>query len=138
MTDTSFFLSRIQTQIDADNARKAEHGWSLTERRPGGHTIGDLMGAIFAIDNPEDALCFYESYIAWMETLPAEDRSEQYTTAQVARSNIGWCFGEGMDSDRIAMWNTVTGAAHPVFGTMTPTPQEAFAAGLELGEQQRR
>lgn len=130
MAGKQFFLDRIQAAIDSDRQRSAEHGWSFAERTAERHMIGDLCAAVFSIDRAPDALRFYHGYIAWMRDLPAAELPAQYTPEQVARVNIGWLFGEGMDGDRIAMWHTITGAAHPVFGTTLPTPDEALAAGM--------
>lgn len=133
MSGKQFFLDRIQAVIDADRERRQRDGWSFIEHDAEHHTVGDLVAAVMRIDRVADALRFYHGYLAWLTALPAESRSERYTPQQVARSNIGWCFGEGMDRDRIAMWHAVTGAAHPLFGVMDVTPDGAYRAGLKLG-----
>jgi hypothetical protein len=86
-----------------------------------------------AIDNEADALRFYDGCVAHLEAQP--DRKDPADC--VAKANIGWCFGEGMDSDRVAMWRKVCGASHPVFGPMTTKvlPEEAFAAGQQAAQK---
>src|ERR1035437_4613996 len=94
------------------------------------HTIGHLIGAIMSIHNPADAKEFQESYLAWVKEHPADSR---YTPEQIVSANIGWCFGEGMDPSDIAMW-VALGNAHPIFGTVLPTPEKAVQMGLEAGQ----
>ena len=129
----SFYLECIQKQIDKDRKRFARHGYTFVEHDATRQTIGELIGAIFAIDNDSDARRFFDDYVAWMTALPAEDRSPTGTADEVAKSNIGWAFGEGMAAERIAMWRNICGAAHPVFGAWLPTPTEAVRAGLDAG-----
>jgi hypothetical protein len=129
----AFFEQCIQKQIDEDRRRSKEHGWDFKERTIAKHIIGDLIRAVLEIDNPDNALKFYNGYLEYLNDLPEEDKSNDYTMEQIAKANIGWCFGEGMAQNRIQMWNEVTLATHPFFGTITPTPHEAFKAGVEAG-----
>lgn len=130
----SYFETCIQAQINVDRARSTEHGWSFNERGFDRFTIGDLIRAILVIDNPTDAKAFYVSYV---EELNKRDDLKDPAEA-IARANIGWCFGEGMARERIAMWVETTSSAHPVFGTMVEplTPEDAFEAGRRMGEAQ--
>lgn len=93
-------------------------------------TIGELYSAVLDIDNDEDARRFFGGYVEWLAGRPDCDDPEA-----VAKSNIGWIFGEGMAQDRIAVWVRAVDAAHPVFGKMTikPTVEEALQAGMNLG-----
>lgn len=135
----NFFEQKIAEQIERETKYREKNGFDQTERGEGVHTIGDLISAVMKIDNKTDAALFYRGYLEWLNNLPpGVDKSEILTPEQVAKSNIGWCFGEGMSDKMIEMWNKVTGATHPVFGTMTPTPEEAFQAGMKLGEKKRQ
>jgi hypothetical protein len=121
----AFFEQRIRAQFDHDPS---------TERAPGTHTIGDFIRAVLTVEDEADARRFFDGYVAWLEsqperTLPALD---------VARANVGWCFGEGMTPERVAMWHRLTGSAHPVFGTSKPTPEQAFAAGMNAAGKRVR
>jgi hypothetical protein len=135
----TFFQDCIQAQIDKDRAMCREHHWKWNQRDfSSGYTIGDLIGAVMQIDNDADAQRFHEGYLEflrWNWEQPNADVSQTNTPEQVALSNIGWCYGEGMSDERIAMWVRTTQAAHPVFGTMAPrpTPEEALEAGRRLG-----
>ena len=98
-------------------------------------TIGQLIGAVLAVDTEADARRFFGGYLAWQRT---QRQAPGTTPERVVLSNIGWCFGEGMPDARVAMWRRVCDAAHPVFGTSRPTADEALRAGLELGAALRR
>ena len=101
-----------------------------------GHTMGHVMDAVFRIRNPEDAARFYRGYVEYLKT--KVDLDPGGSAEQIAKSNIGFCFGEGMPSKLIAMWIKVCGATHPVFGTTLPTPEEAFRLGQKMGEKMRK
>jgi hypothetical protein len=94
-------------------------------------TMGDCVQAIMAIDSINSARSFYEGYVEWIiDNTGVESRSE---AELVAESNIGFCYGEGMSPDRIAMWKEACSAEHPLFGATMPTPEEAFAEGVKRG-----
>jgi hypothetical protein len=111
--------------------------------KEGDFTIGAFVSAVLEIDNAVDAAEFHAGYLAFMRNgmeagLPGFD--PRYDPIHVAKANIGWCFGEGMAPERMAMWRDVCEAEHPVFGAMTvpPTPEEAFRAGLNMGKGWQR
>lgn len=100
MTDP--FRDAIEKQITLDRYAKGR----IFEN----HTMGDFVRAVLAIQDAGEARAFYDSYIVWLDARP-----DRLTTVEgVARSNIGWCYGEGMTPEHIAMWKQATGAAHPV------------------------
>jgi len=135
----NFFEQKISEQIEKDRSYRNKNKFDQVERGPGVHTIGDLISAVMAIDNKTDAALFYRGYVEWLKNPPpGVEKNEIDNPEQVAKSNIGWCFGEGMDDKMIEMWNKVTGASHPVFGSMTPTPEEAFQAGMKMGEESKK
>jgi hypothetical protein len=128
-----FFQECIQRQIDHNRAMSQEYGWEFKERPAGKYTIGDYIGAVLAIETPEDARRFYEGNVEYLAAAPQlSDPPEK-----IARANLGWCFGEGMKPERVEMWIKVCDASHPVFGTTRPTPEGAFQAGLKLGKERR-
>jgi hypothetical protein len=101
-------------------------------------TLRDLVRAVLAISEPADARRFFEGYV---EHLAARGRwSSLDPVLKIARTNIGWCFGEGMTKERRWMWVVATGASHPIFGMMEddPSPESAFEAGRRMGELMRR
>ena len=102
---------------------------------PAQFTIGSFISATMSITDPEDAAAFYAGLVDNLNSQPdLNPRGAEY----VARANIGWCFGEGMKPELIAMWSAVTGASHPVFGTTMPsTSKESFDAGVRLAGVQQ-
>lgn len=83
-------------------------------------TIGDLMrNGIDKCDNPEEAQEFMHLY-----------RAEN----EYADQNIGYLSGYyGPDKmRRIQEW---FGVAHPIFGNCVPSPEQAFAAGKQMGRE---
>lgn len=133
---------------DRDRQAEAKVAFERVVESVGGSvgemTVGTLMSAIFvaltmesiAETEEERAALFYEGYVQWqMEQEPEAGREE---AERIVRSNIGWCFGEGrMTDEEKRIWHEVVGASHPIFGTATPTPEEALKAGIERGRRAR-
>ena len=90
---------------------------------------------VLAIDSPLEASRFFERYVALIERGHSPARPAQ----EIARHNIGYCFGEGMSKERRAMWREACGASHPYLGDMVedPDPKAVFAAGFEAGLRER-
>lgn len=77
-------------------------------------TIGDFISECLSIDNERDAKAFFKNQKAYVQHQIDERTWESKNNAEEAtRMNIGFCFGEGMAPERIAMWKKATGAAHP-------------------------
>jgi hypothetical protein len=91
-------------------------------------TIAEFIRQVLAIKDPDDALAFFERIVTQLR----QEHPEVQDPEMVVRSNIGWCFGEGMSIPCRKMWTALCGAEHPVFGKMerNPTPDEAFQAGI--------
>jgi hypothetical protein len=87
--------------------------------KDGVHTIGEFINAVFSVKTEQDAKLFYDGYLLYLDKHQCdEDNPRHLTVEQVAQSNIGWCFGEGMKPEYIRMWSKVCKASHPVFGNM--------------------
>ena len=113
----SLFQRRIQKQV-----AKRRKDLMLEE---GVFTIGELAGAVLSIASPRVAVKFYEGYLEYLQIRgKSRGRAEE-----IARSNIGWCFGEGMAPSRVEMWVETCQAYHPIFGSTIPTAQEAYKTG---------
>lgn len=113
---------------------------ALADLHENGMTIGELIRAVLGIDDEADAKGFYDGYLEHMNSVPEEKRQWNGKTAEeVVRSNIGWCFGEGMTVTQRAMWVKVCDASHPVFGRMEiePSGAEALAKGIAVGKRMR-
>lgn len=76
-------------------------------------TIGDLIDAMCALENADEAQAFMEGYRAVNEH---------------AYANVGYCTGylAGEQGQRLREWCQ---AAHPIFGMTTLSPEAAFEAG---------
>lgn len=134
----TYFEECIDRQIAADRAKCADRNWKFQERVVEHHWIGDFIRAVLAIGTPEDARRFYEGHVAFIERQIEAGTWTSPCTAEVgACVNIGWCFGEGMAPERIAMWQKVCQAVHPIFGTIMPSPAEALMEGQHMGEAMR-
>ena len=96
----------------------------------GSFTLGAVVDAVMGIHDEETARAFYEGYVAYEAHIPS-----RHTPEELVRSNIGWCFGEGMEPQDKAMWIRVCGASHPVFGQADVTFKEAFARGIRMGKE---
>lgn len=132
------FRELIDAEQTRDIARRHEHGWQGRRELPGGaFTIGDLASAVLAIDDPETARDFYRGYLSYLINLP--DAVPDRNVADIAKANIGWCFGEGMTDERRAMWREACGATHPVFGAMVtrPSPEDASACSVAFAMTSR-
>jgi hypothetical protein len=82
-------------------------------------TIGDLMyKGINKCESPEEAQEFMRQYK--LDNPHADE-------------NIGYLSGyySSQEADRIRDWFKVQ---HPIFGLSSPSPEEAFAKGLEIGQ----
>jgi hypothetical protein len=100
---------------------KSKYGAEIPE-----FTVGDLMSAIFSVDNDDDARAFFDCYVADIQTqMDAGKWQGQGTAIDAARSNIGWTTGEGMAPERIEMWARVTSSAHPILGYLGGPPRSA-------------
>lgn len=87
-------------------------------------TIGEFIAAVLAIDTADAARQFFETHVA------------AGMAPEVLRKNIGWCFGEGMARERIAMWRAAVDAEHPTLPHIEDkTPEEIFQAGFDLGRE---
>ena len=129
------FYHRRQDEVALrDITRNRENGWHMPDVPRGTHTIGDLIQAVLEIDNEADMALFYQGAVEDTQDQMTQGKWQGQGTAQdTARSNIGWCYGEGMDPERIAMWRRVTQAEHPVFGANMPSsPAEALRAGIDF------
>jgi hypothetical protein len=130
----NYFEECVAQQIEAARQRALSSGWGFKERGVGSYFIGDFVGAVMAIETPENAKAFYEGLVLHVQAkIDAGVWESACNAEEAARADIGWCFGEGMSPERIAMWSAVCAATHPVFGTSLPTPAEAYAAGLVQG-----
>lgn len=80
--------------------------------------VGDVMGELFKADDKAGAAEFMDTYRKF--------------NPEGADSNVGYICGYFGDmAAMLAFFQT----SHPIFGTTTPTHDEAFEAGKQLGEK---
>lgn len=96
-------------------------------------TVGQFIRDVMAIDTEEEMGAFFDHYVA---ELVGQGQTVERAKV-IARANIGWCFGEGMPADIIDKWVEVTDSAHPIFGIVMPTPEQALALGYKWGKEIR-
>lgn len=121
-------VERLTMTIFSESIAKYMERYKHLDIPEGNYTIGAFVSAVMAIDDMVEAKEFWDGYLAHQTNTESD-----LDPAEVCRSNIGWCFGEGMSDDHKQMWINVSNASHPVFGTMTPTNEEAFQAGINHG-----
>lgn len=95
------------------------------------HTAA-FFDAVLSIQNSEQAVKFFRGCVQFF--LRKNPHLGVARIEQIVRSDIGYCFGEGMPPAMRKMWHSTTGAVHPYFGTSDPDPLTAFVLGLKLGE----
>ena len=101
-------------------------------------TIGTFIGQVLAIHNATAARKFFDAEVAELRASHPEVTKPEL----VLRSNIGWCFGEGMPIAERQMWARVCGAEHPGLGSAYTdrdfTPDELLQAGMQMGQRALR
>jgi hypothetical protein len=101
-------------------------------------TIGDFVCEVMAIDNEVTAQKFFEAEVALINAqILAGTWKSRCSAEEGARANIGFCFGEGMASERVQMWIKVCDACHPWFGQAVPSGETAFRLGFAAGSARR-
>lgn len=123
----------FQERIDEAMASYRERGF---EGKSWEHTIGAFVTAVMKIDNDAEARLFFDGYLEWMRE---HIENKSLDPREVCRLNVGWCFGEGMATDRVQMWQRVADAAHPMLTYDAdgngPGAREALRAGMDAGRK---
>ncbi len=101
-------------------------------------TIGSFISAVMKVPADRAAMRrFFETEVAWVR----DHHPEVADPDRMLRSNIGWCFGEGMPLATRKLWAEETGAEHPGFGPEYAnrefTFEECLQAGMRLAERHK-
>src|SRR4051812_10595757 len=119
-------MNEFEKRIEAEIERRPSPKRGVKQ-----HLVRDLIKAVLKIKNETDARDFFDGYMDHLKIVESSDRA-----LSIARSNIGWCFGEGMSPDKITMWRRVCEAAHPALRFSPegnpPSADECLQAGMEL------
>lgn len=98
-------------------------------------SLGSLVSAVLKIADDRQAMRrFYDAELAWLR----DEHPEITDPEKVLRSNIGWCFGEGMPLTTRKLWAEETGAEHmiagPEFAQRDFEFTELLLAGMKYAE----
>jgi hypothetical protein len=93
----------------------------MAQRIADAKTLGDILRIVESIDNEADAQDFMGEYLK---------------ITPHAAENIGYATGY-YDAKTAARIRKLFKVTHPVFGDTRPTPSEAFAAGMAIGEKEK-
>lgn len=91
-------------------------------------TYGEILQPAMAVETQEQADEFMEKYIEWHMK---QHGSTKKHALDVAMENIGYYTGY-CDNETAKRVMRLFKTSHPVFGTSTPTPEEAFEAGKNM------
>ncbi len=92
-------------------------------------TIGGLYRPAMEVQTQGEADAYLEALIGWSISYWGQTREE---ATKIQLSNIGYFTGY-YDSDTAQRVMRLFRTAHPIFGTSTPTAEEALEAGRKLG-----
>lgn len=97
-------------------------------------TIGEKYEPAMKITDEAEAKEYFERCVEHTMRFPKiKDREE---AEKIERSNLGYY--AGYYSPEVGKRvNRLFGAVHPIFGTKTPTPEEAFEAGRKMAEDSK-
>lgn len=102
-------------------------------------TIGELYGPAMTITTQEEADAYFEKLVEGMIEFVKEGmlyvpdfdpRNCREQAIGVVRQNLGYYAGY-YDEETNQRVQRLFRCSHPIFGTTTPTPEEAFQAGMD-------
>lgn len=93
-------------------------------------TYGEAYGPAMEVTTREEAQAYFEALVVRCMRINHVPREH---AERIERSNVGYWTGY-YDSETRARCHELYGFGHPIFGTETPTPEEAFAAGVAMAE----
>lgn len=96
-------------------------------------TIGDKYHPAMKITDPKEAEEYFEACV--QHTMLFGKSREEAEKSE--RSNLGY-FAGYYDNETARRVNLLFGAVHPIFGSMEPTPEEAFKMGQKLAKKERK
>lgn len=101
----------------------------MFDKLPDHMTIGELYNPAMEITDLEVAKVYLEALVDRCMRVSGKSREE---ATAIELSNIGYFAGYFDNEIRERVYD-LYGAVHPIFGRTTPTPEEAFEAGLKMG-----
>ncbi len=96
-------------------------------------TFGQILHPAMNVTDAFEAAQYKGEYIAYIMI----KQNKSYEEAErIANSNLGY-FAGYYDEETMQRVNRLFRTVHPIFGTKTPTPEEAFEMGRRMGEQMK-
>lgn len=95
-------------------------------------TYGEALRPTIEIKDKAEAQEYLRNYAAYIQKfLDKEPALKGRTAIQIAKINIGY-FAGYYDDETNKRVQELFDTVHPIFGSMNPTPQEAFDTGRKL------
>jgi hypothetical protein len=93
-------------------------------------TYKEIGDPAMKIKDKDEASQYVNDYIEWILTNFQKSREE---ATEIAKSNLGYWSGYYSHDERLD-FQEIFGIEHPIFGSKTPTAEEAFRMGVELSK----
>jgi hypothetical protein len=104
-------------------------------------TYAECLGPAMSITDKDDATQYFTHYVAFIQkALDQKPRTDGLTASDIGRMNLGYYAGY-YDNETREQVERLYQCTHPVFGAIAvkgaPTPEEAFEAGIKMGQAYR-
>lgn len=96
-------------------------------------TVGVVYRPVLEVKTQEEANQMLSKIIRYLMANNEDDYTEE-ELKDIALSNIGYVTGYA-SAETARRVNNLFKTAHPIFGNTRPTPEEAFKAGINLGQR---
>jgi hypothetical protein len=95
-------------------------------------TYGEALHPAMKVQDKEEARQYLADYAAFIQKfLEKKPNPQGFTAMEIAMKNIGY-FAGYYDAETNRRIQALFDVEHPIFGKTTPTPEEAFNAGVKL------
>ncbi len=95
-------------------------------------TYGEALKPAMEITDQEDADQYLADYVKYQQSFMSA-RKDGMTAEQMCKTNLGY-FAGYYDREVMSRVNRLFKCSHPVFGTTSPTNEEAFEAGKKQAD----
>ena len=95
-------------------------------------TIGEIGDTAMKIQDKEEALEYLTDYSRWIMEKSEKELTED-EAIDIAASNLGYYSGYYSHEERM-VFQEIFGIEHPIFGSKTPTAEEAFQMGVNFSK----
>lgn len=95
-------------------------------------TYGEICGPAMEITDKDEAIAYLTDYTEWIMEKSEEDITIDQAI-DVACGNLGYFSGYHPEEKR-KRFMEVFGIEHPIFGSKTPTAEEAFQMGVNFSK----